>query len=81
MLIAKGVLAVQAAVSDELNIKKVNAGRIDGAIIDVNVFHYLLGQQKQNTVLKERLKINKKLLAHKKLYMSMLINIDTPPAG
>ncbi|WDE00174.1 substrate-binding periplasmic protein [Thalassomonas actiniarum] len=70
LLIAKGILAVQAAVSDELNIKKVNAGRIDGAIIDVNVFHYLLRQQEQNAALKERLQINKKLLAHKKLYVA-----------
>lgn len=70
LLIAKGVLEVQAAVSDELNIKKVNAGRIDGAIIDVNVFHYLFKQQEQSKIFEERLQINKKLLAYKKLYVA-----------
>ncbi|WP_281556233.1 transporter substrate-binding domain-containing protein [Thalassomonas sp. RHCl1] len=70
LLIAKGVLAVQPAVSDELNFKKVNAGRVDGAIIDVNVFHYLLRQQEQSKTLEQRLQMNKKLLAHRKLYVA-----------
>ncbi|WDE06520.1 transporter substrate-binding domain-containing protein [Thalassomonas viridans] len=74
LLIAKGVLQVQAAISDELNIKKVNAGRIDGAIIDVNVFHYLLRQEEQHKVLKEQLQINNRLLANKKLYVAFKKN-------
>ncbi|MGL5048254.1 MAG: hypothetical protein ACRC6S_12020 [Shewanella sp.] len=31
--------------SDEHNVKKVAAGRIDAAVIDVNVVHYLLKQE------------------------------------
>jgi len=70
LLIAKKVLKVQEAISDELNIKKVSAGRIDGAIMDVNVFRYLLRQQAQHKTLKEPLQINDKLLAMKRLYVA-----------
>ena len=62
-LIINGSLKVQVVMSDELNIKKVNGGRINGAIIDVNVFNYLLNNDEKIKLLKNNLQINRKLLA------------------
>ncbi|MCH1930560.1 transporter substrate-binding domain-containing protein [Shewanella sp. A25] len=68
-MIAKGLQTVETVNSDEQNIKKVAAGRIDGAVIDVHVFNYLLKQQDLKSLI-NRLQMNRQLLADKQLYVA-----------
>lgn len=68
-MISTGVQPTEAVTSDEHNIKKVAAGRIDAAVIDVNVLHYLL-KQKPLQPLAEKLQINRQILANKQLYIA-----------
>lgn len=72
-MIVSGVQPVEAVTSDELNIKKVAAGRVDAAVIDVNVLHYLL-KQKPLQPLADKLQINRQLLANKQLYIAFRNN-------
>lgn len=74
-LIASGSLRVEAVSSDEHNIKKVAAGRIDAAVIDVHVLRYLL-QQKALAPLSPKLQMNKKLLESKQLHVAFLNNAE-----
>lgn len=74
-LIASGGLRVEAVSSDEHNIKKVAAGRIDAAVIDVHVLRYLL-QQKALAPLSPKLQMNKKLLESKQLHVAFLNNAE-----
>lgn len=64
---------VEAVTLDEHNIKKVAAGRIDAAVIDVNVLHYLL-KQKNLQPLADKLQINRQVLANKKLHIAFINN-------
>ncbi|WP_198783124.1 substrate-binding periplasmic protein [Shewanella putrefaciens] len=72
-MIVSGAQAVEAVTSDEHNIKKVAAGRIDAAVIDVNVLQYLL-KQKTLQPLADKLQINRQLLANKQLYIAFRNN-------
>lgn len=74
-LIASGYLRVEAVSSDEHNIRKVAAGRIDAAVIDVHVLRYLL-QQKALAPLSPKLQMNKKLLESKQLHVAFLNNAE-----
>lgn len=69
VMIASGSQPVEAATSDEQNIKKVAAGRIDGAVIDINVLHYLL-KQPHLQPLADKLQVNRQLIANKQLYVA-----------
>ncbi|ABI39354.1 conserved hypothetical ABC transporter protein [Shewanella sp. MR-4] len=69
LMIASGSQPVEAVTSDEQNIKKVAAGRIDGAVIDVNVLYFLL-KQPHLQPLADKLQVNKQLLANKQLYVA-----------
>lgn len=68
-MIVSGVQRTEAVTSDEHNVKKVAAGRIDAAVIDVNVLHYLL-KQKPLQPLATKLQINRQILANKQLYIA-----------
>ncbi|WP_394203647.1 substrate-binding periplasmic protein [Shewanella waksmanii] len=67
--IANGNQKVEEAMSDEHNIKKVATGRIDAAIIDRNVFDYLIAQPHLQP-LAAKLQINKKSLARISLHVA-----------
>lgn len=69
LMISSGTQPVEAVTSDEQNIKKVAAGRIDGAVIDVNVLYFLL-KQPYLQPLADKLQVNKQLLANKQLYVA-----------
>lgn len=69
LMIASGNQPVEAATSDEQNIRKVAAGRIDGAVIDINVLHYLL-KQPHLQPLADKLQVNRQLIANKQLYVA-----------
>jgi polar amino acid transport system substrate-binding protein len=68
-MIANGSQRVEVVTSDEFNIRKVAAARIDAAVIDVYVMHYLLNQ-KHLQPLADKLQMNRKLLENKVLYVA-----------
>ncbi|EGM69701.1 hypothetical protein SOHN41_02313 [Shewanella sp. HN-41] len=49
------------------------AGRVDAAVIDVNVLYYLLKQKTLQPVV-DKLQINRQLLANKQLYIAFRNN-------
>ncbi|HBD96307.1 MAG: hypothetical protein A2015_15400 [Spirochaetes bacterium GWF1_31_7] len=67
-LTAKGTIKVDSVVDDITNIKKVKGGRIPLAIIDENVFHYLIMINKTEDYGKH-LQYNKKSLENKMIYV------------
>lgn len=67
--IADDLQVAEAVTSDEYNIKKVAAGRIDAAVIDVYVMRYLLRQAKLKP-LADKVQLNSQLLANKHLYVA-----------
>jgi polar amino acid transport system substrate-binding protein len=69
-LIASGEIKAQTATSDETNIRKVAGGRIDAAVIDTNVFSYLLANSKDLEKAQEQVQINAKLLTEKELFVA-----------
>jgi len=66
---ASGELTVDPAVDDAANIRKLAAGRLDLAVIDLNVFEYLIrpggGLEKEA----RKLQANGRLLAMRELYV------------
>lgn len=68
-MIANGQQPVELVTSDENNIKKVAAARIDAAVIDIYVLRYLLNQSNLES-LKSRVQMNRSLLANKHLYVA-----------
>ena len=73
-LIASGEIKAKTATSDETNIRKVSGGRIDAAVIDTNVFNYLLANTKNLTKTKDKVQMNAKLLTNKKLFVAFKEN-------
>jgi polar amino acid transport system substrate-binding protein len=69
-LIASGEIKAQTATSDETNIRKVAGGRIDAAVIDTNVFSYLLANSKDLEKAQEQVQMNAKLLTEKELFVA-----------
>ncbi len=69
VLAGSGQLVVEAVVSDTLNIRKMIGWRIDTAVIDKHVFHYLLDTDPDLTAGKALLQFNPKPLESKKLYL------------
>lgn len=69
-MIARGEIQAVPVTTDNVNLKKVAANRIALAVIDKNVFGYLL--QSDNNLAKDRdsLQINAKLLEEKRLYVA-----------
>lgn len=65
--VAAHLQPVDVAISDELNLKKLAAGRIDVAIVDPYVFDYLCAQHPE---LARQLEINPHMIANKDLYIA-----------
>ena len=59
---ARGVLQIDSSVSDLLNLRKVMAGRVDLAVVDVNVFRYLAREDPALSRERHRLRVNPRLL-------------------
>lgn len=68
-MMASGELKTEGVADDATNIKKVAAGRIDLAVMDKNVFHYLLQTNPELQGLADNLQFNAKLLENKKLFV------------
>jgi polar amino acid transport system substrate-binding protein len=73
-LIASGEIKAKTATSDETNIRKVAGGRIDAAVIDANVFKYLLANTKDLAHVKGQVKMNANLLTQKELFVAFRKN-------
>lgn len=67
--IASKVLTADVAPDDVKNILKLAAGRIDVAVIDANVFSYLLKNDASVKAVAGQLQVNSKILEDKKLYV------------
>ncbi|MCE9688236.1 transporter substrate-binding domain-containing protein [Shewanella sp. AS16] len=68
-MISAGVQKVEFSSSDEHNVRKVAAARVDAAVIDVHVLNYIL-KQGGFEGLASRLQVNRRLLADKQLYIA-----------
>jgi polar amino acid transport system substrate-binding protein len=66
--IAAGKQPVDEAVDDAHNLYKLAAGRVAGAIIDYNVFNYLVRTDPRLTSAQRALDMNKQVLDEKALY-------------
>lgn len=60
----------QTATSDDQNVQKVAAGRIDAAVIDANVLHHLLQNDSRLKPLQSKVQMNTKLLTDKDLHIA-----------
>ena len=67
--IASKVLAVDHALDDARNILKLAAGRVDAAVIDLNVFNYLVKNDASVKAAAGPLQVNAKFLEDKKLFV------------
>lgn len=67
-MVADGVLSVDYSRDDVTNIRKLLRGRIDLAVIDKNVFEYLMNVYPEFSRDDDRVVFNKKLLEVKELY-------------
>lgn len=69
-LIASGDVKAQAVKSDDINVRKVAGGRIDAAVIDVNVLNYLLANTEDLRKMQDQVQMNSKLLTNKELFIA-----------
>jgi len=67
--IAEGRIKAEPVVADVDNIKKLVAGRLDLAVIDPNVFQYLLTNEPELGDAKSLVEINPKILEDKELFL------------
>ena len=68
-MVATGVLRVDTSVSDVLNLRKVLAGRVDMAVVDANVYTYLMNSDGQLHAQRSELRLDHKLLTIHDLYV------------
>lgn len=67
---ASGEIKVDAVVDDATNIKKVAAGRIPMAVIDVNVLNHLLNNDASLAAAKGKVQFNARPMEDKSLYIA-----------
>lgn len=67
--IASKALTASEAPDDAKNLQKLAAGRLDVAVIDVNVFHFLVKNDASVKAVAGQLQVNAKSLEDKKLYV------------
>lgn len=67
--IASKALTASEAPDDAKNLLKLAAGRLDVAVIDVNVFRYLVKNDASVKAVADQLQVNAKSLEDKKLYV------------
>jgi polar amino acid transport system substrate-binding protein len=68
-LVKSGVIKTEVVVSDILNIKKVAAGRIDGAFIDLNNLSYLLKNDVKDVA--QKVQANPRVIDTKDLFFAI----------
>lgn len=68
-LVAQGKIRVQRVTSDSQDLLKVQGGRIDAAVMDKNVMHYLLRHDPQAASANVEVQFNARRLENKKLYV------------
>ncbi|WP_100641735.1 substrate-binding periplasmic protein [Alteromonas facilis] len=68
--IASGEINAQTVTSDDKNLLKVAAGRINAAVIDANVFRYMVENDKALAKVADKLQMNPKLLVEKDLHIA-----------
>lgn len=69
-MVEQGLLQVEASANDIHNIYKVAKGRLDTAVIDKNVLDYLISIDRQADVLSQSVRMNRRLLENKLLYLA-----------
>jgi polar amino acid transport system substrate-binding protein len=74
--IAAGEIKAQTVTSDDINVQKVAGGRIDAAVIDSNVFNYLVNNEDKLKSFQGALQMNQQLLVVKDLHVAFR-NDDT----
>lgn len=67
--IADGRIKAEPVVADVDNIKKLSIGRLDLAVIDPNVFNYLMAHKPELKKAKPLVKINYRILENKELFL------------
>lgn len=67
--IVDGRIKAEPVVADVDNIKKLSVGRLDLAVIDPNVFQYLITHEPELKRAKGLVKINSKILENKELFL------------
>ena len=67
--IASKALVADEAPDDTKNLLKVAAGRVDVAVIDLNVFNYLVKNDSSVKAVADKLQVNGKTLEDKKLFV------------
>lgn len=75
-MIASGDIEASTVTSDVQNILKVAAERIDVAVIDTNVFEYLLANDPQVSKVKDKVQMNDRLLVEKDLHIAFRNNSE-----
>ncbi|EAR10809.1 substrate-binding periplasmic protein [Reinekea blandensis] len=70
-LIAAGQINTETVVSDSINILMVAHRRVDLAVIDPNVFHFLMDHDRALTELKPTVQMNPRLLTTKQLFVAL----------
>jgi polar amino acid transport system substrate-binding protein len=65
----QGALTVESVVTDAMNLRKVESGRLDMAVIDRDLLTYLLTEDPETKDLAGRLQFNKRALDVKSLYI------------
>lgn len=68
-LVKSGVIKVEVAVSDDINVLKVAEGKLDGALMDINNARYFLFTSQAGVLSKVR--VNGKILEAKDLYLAV----------
>lgn len=69
LLVKKGVIKTEVVVSDVLNIRKVAAGRINGAFIDLNNLDYLLKNDAKDVA--QKVQANSRVIVTKDLFLAI----------
>lgn len=75
-MIASGDIEASTVTADTQNVLKVAAGRIDAAVIDSNVFDYLLANNPQVSRVRNSVQMNEKLLVEKDLHIAFKNNAE-----
>lgn len=68
-LVEKGLIRTQAVISDDTNIRKVAAGQVDAAIMDINNALYFLNVTMQD--LKTKVQISSPIIQLKSLHLAL----------
>lgn len=69
-MVADGRLRVESVTQDRLNVLKVAGGRIDLAVIDENLFYFLVATDEEVIRVKDTVQFNQKKLEYKDLFIA-----------